>query len=79
MLADRLTKANILHALKARRVYATEDQNLQVRFLVNGEQMGSIIRTPQPQDLTIQVEIADPDEPNAKYEIELYRDEVGGT
>ena len=78
VLADRLTKANILHALKARRVYATEDQNLQVRFLVNGEQMGSIIRTPQPQDLTIQVEIADPDEPNAKYEIELYRDEVGG-
>jgi len=78
VLADRLTKADILHALKARRVYATEDQNLQVRFLVNGQQMGSIIRTPQPQDLTIEVEIADPDEPNAKYKIDLYRDAVGG-
>jgi len=78
VLADRLTKADILHALKARRVYATEDQNLQVRFLVNGQQMGSIIRTPQPMDLTIEVEIADPDEPNAKYQIELYRDAVGG-
>ncbi len=78
VLADRLTKANILRALKARRVYATEDQNLQVRFLVGGEQMGSIIRTPQPKTLTINVTITDPDEPNARYKVELYRDEVGG-
>lgn len=78
VLADRLTKANILRALKARRVYATEDHNLQVRFLVNGQQMGSVIRTPQAQDLAIEVEIADPDEPNAQYRVELYRDEVGG-
>ena len=78
VLADRLTKADILRALKARRAYATEDQNLQVRFLVNVQQMGSIIRTPQPQDLTIEVGIADPDEPNARYKVELYRDEVGG-
>ncbi len=78
VLADRLTKANILSALKARRVYATEDQNLQVRFLVNGQQMGSVIRTTQAQDLSIEVEIADPDEPNAQYTVELYRDDVGG-
>jgi hypothetical protein len=78
VLANRLTKADILRALKARRVYATEDDNLQVRFTVNGQQMGSVIRTPQAQDLTIDVEIADPDEPNAQYKVELYRDEVGG-
>jgi len=78
VLADRLTKADILHALKARRVYATEDQNLQLHFRVNGQEMGSIIRVPQPQDLTIEVEIADPDEPNATYKVELYRDAVGG-
>jgi hypothetical protein len=78
VLANRLTKADILRALKARNVYASEDDNLQVRFLVNGQQMGSVIRTPQPQDLTIDVEIADPDEPTAQYKIELYRDEVGG-
>lgn len=78
VLANRLTKADILHALKARHVYATEDDNLQVRFTVNGQQMGSLIRTPQPQDLTIEVEIADPDEPDAQYKIELFRDEVGG-
>ena len=78
VLADHLTKADILHALKARHVYATEDQNLQVRFTINNQQMGDVIRTPQPLDLSINVEIVDPDEPNATYTLELYRDEVGG-
>lgn len=78
VLAERLTKANILQALKARRVYATEDQNLQIRFSINGQPMGSIIRTRDPLDLTIDVEISDPDEPNARYQVELYRDEIGG-
>lgn len=78
VLADRLTKADIIHALKARRVYATEDENLQLRFRVNGQEMGSIIRTPQPLDLNIEVAITDPDEPTATYKVELYRDTVGG-
>jgi hypothetical protein len=78
VLADRLTKADILQAMKARRVYATEDQNLQILFTVNGQPLGSIIRTQNPQDLTIQVQINDPDEPNAVYKVELYRDDVGG-
>jgi hypothetical protein len=67
VLADRLTKADILQALKSRRVYATEDQNLQVFFTVNGQPLGSIIRTQNPQDLTIDVQVSDPDEPNATY------------
>lgn len=78
VLADRLTKRDILQALKARRVYATEDQNLQVFFTVNDQPLGSIIRTQNPQDLKIEVQISDPDEPNAQYKIELYRDEIGG-
>jgi hypothetical protein len=78
VLADQLTKADLLHALKARHVYATEDQNLQVRFVINNQQMGDVIRTQQPLDLSINVEIVDPDEPNANYTLELYRDEVGG-
>ena len=78
VLADRLTKAGLLQAMKARRVYATEDRNLKVFFTVNGQPMGSIIRTQNPLDLTIEVQVSDPDEPNAEYKIELYRDEVGG-
>lgn len=78
VLAERLTKADILHALKARRVYATEDNNLQLRFLVNRREMGSIIHSNQPQDLSIEVFISDPNEPNAEYTVELFRDEIGG-
>lgn len=78
VLADRLTKNDILQALKARRVYATEDQNLHVSFTVNGQPLGSIIRTQNPQDLTIEAQVSDPDEPNAQYRIELYGDEIGG-
>jgi hypothetical protein len=78
VLADRLTKPDIMHALKARHVYATEDENLQVRFTVNGQQMGSITRIPQPENLAIEVEVSDPDEPDAQYKVELFRDEIGG-
>ena len=78
VLAARLTKPDVLRALKARRVYATEDQNLQIRFRVNGQEMGSIIRSNNAQDLSIQVDISDPDEPDAEYRVELYRDDIGG-
>lgn len=78
VLADRLTKAQILRAMKARHVYATEDQNLQLRFTLNEQSMGNVIFTQQPQDLALEIEIADPDEPNAQYRVELYADDVGG-
>lgn len=78
VLADRLTKADLLRAMKARHVYASEDENLQVRFVVNGQQMGSVIHTPQPRDITIEIELSDPDEPTAQYKVELFRDEIGG-
>lgn len=78
VLAAKLTKQDILHALKERRVYATEDENLQIRFRINSNELGSIIRTNAPQNLTIEVDISDPDEPSAEYTIELYRGEIGG-
>ena len=78
VMADRLTAADLLRAMKARRVYATEDENLQLGFQVNGQAMGSIIHTPGPMVLNIDVEITDPDEPNAQYRVELYRGDIGG-
>lgn len=78
VLADRLTAADLLRAMKARRVYATEDENLQLRFRLNGQLMGTIIHTPQPMDLTIEVEVSDADEPEAQYKVELFRGEIGG-
>ena len=78
VLADRLTTADLLRAMKARRVYATEDDNLQIRFRINGELMGGILHTPQPMDLVIEAELSDPDEPDAQYKVELFGDEIGG-
>ena len=78
VLAERLTKREVLEALKARRVYATEDENLQVRFWINDHEMGKVVALNQPTDLRIEVEVADPNEPQANYVVELYRDEVGG-
>ena len=45
VLADNLTKQEILNALKNRRAYATEDKNLKVIFRANGHLMGSIVGT----------------------------------
>jgi hypothetical protein len=78
VLAERLTKQNILRALKARRVYATEDETLQIHFQLNGANLGSIVPMNQAQDLTIDVDITDLDEPGAEYTVELFRDEIGG-
>jgi hypothetical protein len=48
-------------ALKARRVYVTEDNNFQVRFRINNQQLGSISTASALQDLTLEVETMDPD------------------
>ena len=78
VLAETLTKQNILTTLKARRLYATEDENLEVRFTINGHQMGEIVQPGQQVDLVIAIELADLDEPQAEYVVELYTDSVGG-
>ena len=79
VVANGLTKADILGALRARHVYATEDKNLRVIFKVNNSLMGDIISPlPAPSELSISYSITDDDEPNAQYEIQVWRDAVGG-
>lgn len=79
VLADSLTKENILAALKARRAYATEDKNLRVIFKVNGHLQGDRV-APPPLDsvLDMEVSIQDDDEPDASYRVEVYSDAPGG-
>jgi hypothetical protein len=80
VLADSLTKQNILQALKNRRAYATEDKNLRIIFRVNGHLMGDIVPTlPEAgSKLEIEVSLKDDDEPDAHYRIEVYSDVPGG-
>jgi hypothetical protein len=79
VVANNLTKADILGALRARHVYATEDKNLRIIFKINNRLMGDVISPrPAPSELSIGYSISDDDEPNAQYEIQVWRDAVGG-
>ncbi len=78
VLAPALTKQDILDGLRRRRVYASQDKNLEIRFTVNGQPLGSILALAPGTALQIQVGLRDPDEPHAAYDVILHRDTVGG-
>lgn len=79
VVAAGLTKADLMNAFRARHTYATEDNNLRVVFRANGGLMGDAVAAPaQDEELNLTVEIADPDEPDARYHVEVFRDRPGG-
>jgi hypothetical protein len=59
LLATSLTKANVDNAFRNRRVYATEDHNLQVRFEIGSHVMGEIFS--MNGSVPIRVKVTDPD------------------
>jgi len=78
VLAGRLTKPDILESIRARHVYATDDDNLRVSFSINHSAMGSVVPMPPGTPLRIELTLSDADEPNASYWISLRRDTPGG-
>jgi trimeric autotransporter adhesin len=77
VLAAALTKAEILKAIRLRRVYATQDKNLKVWFTINGQPLGSVLTVAAGTPLQIKVRLSDADEPGARYRVSLRRDVVG--
>lgn len=78
VIADRLTRADIMAALRNRRVYATEDRNLRIIFRANGALLGDIVAAPAiGSSLSLSVNIRDDDEPNARYRVEILADRPG--
>lgn len=69
VLAEKNTREDIYQAMRDRRVYSTEDENLQLDFKINGNLMGTILE--ETEELNFEVEIKDPDtsEKSAKVEI----------
>lgn len=56
VLADSLTRDNIYDAMRNMRIYATEDNDLNVQYTLNGEIMGTIMKsTPTKADISIKV------------------------
>jgi hypothetical protein len=67
VLAKSKTKAAILDAMKHRRTYAALEQNLQCRYTVNGQVMGSTLA--RPEVLKFDIWISDPDTNEPKDQI----------
>lgn len=78
IIAESLTKAALLDAMRQRHVYASEDANLKVIITVNDHLCGDVIRAVAPGQLNIQYRISDADEPQASYEIQTFQDTIGG-
>lgn len=76
VLAKELTPAGIYDAIRARRVFASEDQNLELVLQANGAYMGDIIQASGKVQLN--VHLLDRDEPKASYTLQIFADQVGG-
>lgn len=63
VLAPRLTREDLYDALRNRRVYATQDSNLDIAYTINESVMGSILSSLGPLDVAVRV--LDPDADNA--------------
>ena len=69
ILTDDFTEDGIYKALRARRMYATEDKNLDLDYTVNGSMMGSIIDV--PEKLNFEISFNDPDRTDSIAKVEL--------
>lgn len=59
VVAPALTQAEVLAAMAARRVFATEDSNLALALRLDGTWMGSVL--PQAGRFSLVVDVVDPD------------------
>ena len=70
IITDNFSEEGIYEAIRAMRMYATEDKNLEVGYTVNGLMMGSSI-TEVPEKLDINVTVNDPDKSDSISKVEI--------
>ena len=79
VIAESLTKANVMGALKERHCYASLDKNLRIVARVEDELIGSIVAKPQNgSDVDVKITLHDDDEDSGDYWVEVFADEIGG-
>ncbi len=71
IVAENLTKAEILDALKLMRVYSTEDRNLKMSFLANGYWMGTTIPAEAGDTIEFSIYVDDPDSTDTISSIQI--------
>ena len=70
VLTDDFSEEGIYEAIRAYRVYATEDKNLEIGYTVNGMVLGSIIEE-VPEVLNFEVTLFDPDASDSISKVEV--------
>ena len=70
ILTDDFSEQGIYAAIRAMRMYATEDKNLEIGYTVNGMMLGSAI-TEKPEKLRFHVTFRDPDSSDSIKKVEL--------
>ena len=70
ILTDDFSEQGIYDALRAMRMYATEDKNLEIGYTVNGMLLGSSL-TEVPEKLDIHVTVNDPDASDSVSKVEV--------
>lgn len=70
--ADSLTEEGLFDAIRDRRLYATEDKNLEISYTLDGHMMGSQLGTEEVgENVTIDVTVYDPDHSDAISKVEV--------
>ena len=70
ILTDDFSEQGIYDALRAMRMYATEDKNLEIGYTVNSMLLGSSL-TEVPEKLNIHVTVNDPDASDSISKVEV--------
>lgn len=70
ILTDDFSEQGIYDAIRAMRMYATEDKNLELYYTVNDLPLGSSI-TEVPDKLNVSVQVSDPDATDSISKVEV--------
>ena len=69
IITDDFSEQGIYEAIRAMRMYATEDKNLEISYTLNDNMMGSSIAV--PEKLSIEVTVNDPDASDSISKVEV--------
>lgn len=75
VLTNDFSEEGIYDAIRARRIYATEDKNLEMYYTLNGNTMGAILEDLDPSEkINIEVILYDPDNSDSTAKAEVIVD-----
>lgn len=74
--AESLSANALLAAMRANRTFASEDSDLRVELRCGSTGMGGVLSLAEGAPLALELEVADPTEPDQQYEASLFYGDV---